>query len=164
MLCKNCKRGYVMPERDSDHYKCRACGQMYTSTAFHTAKAPPPPDPHTLQYDPIPSAPADDAFIKQISEKRDTLLDALIGESFKRDTEQATEQASSLPPHPKETIHVLYQGSPLCRFTSDRPVDWPKGHTWIPLAEDMEHVALPSNAACKACFMAGTDLYKKLFK
>jgi hypothetical protein len=39
-------------------------------------------------------------------------------------------------------IHVLHQGSPLCHFTSGRPVDWPKGHEWVSLDAFKQHASI----------------------
>lgn len=30
-------------------------------------------------------------------------------------------------------VHVLHYGLPLCRFTTDLPIDWPHGHKWVGL-------------------------------
>lgn len=32
-----------------------------------------------------------------------------------------------------KTVHVMHQGSVLCKNVKGRPVDWPKGHEWVPL-------------------------------
>lgn len=29
-------------------------------------------------------------------------------------------------------IHGLHYGYPLCRFTWEKPNDWPNGHVWAP--------------------------------
>ena len=32
---------------------------------------------------------------------------------------------------PTTTVHVLFEGLPICRFTSELPDKWPAGHRWI---------------------------------
>jgi hypothetical protein len=29
------------------------------------------------------------------------------------------------------TVHALFQGFPLCRFTTQVPAKWPEGHRWV---------------------------------
>lgn len=31
----------------------------------------------------------------------------------------------------KPTVHILYQGLPRCRFSTDVPRDWPDRHKWV---------------------------------
>lgn len=36
----------------------------------------------------------------------------------------------------KEYIHGLLGGMPLCGFSTDLPVNWPEGHTWVPTTDE----------------------------
>jgi hypothetical protein len=75
---------------------------------------------------------------------------------------QAADSNGSLPEAPiKEITHVLYHGAPLCAFTADRPCDWPKGHWWVPLAEDMKDKRIDN--ICKACNPVALKLAQELF-
>lgn len=33
------------------------------------------------------------------------------------------------------TVHVLYHGRPLCRFSELVPGEWPAGNTWLALGQ-----------------------------
>lgn len=35
------------------------------------------------------------------------------------------------------TVHILYQGQSLCRFSKEIPANWPDGHTFVG-AEDKD--------------------------
>jgi len=53
----------------------------------------------------------------------------------------------------KKTIHVLYQGQPLCGFSPTVPRDWPKGHLWVGM-EDIK------DANCSVCKTRAKKLEK----
>lgn len=47
------------------------------------------------------------------------------------------------------TVHILARGLPRCRFSTDVPRDWPKGHKWVSDAD-------ADQATCQACLDATT--------
>lgn len=47
-------------------------------------------------------------------------------------------------------IHILHLGLPLCGFTRDLPVAWPKGHAWVSLLTVKEGFTNPNR--CRACW------------
>lgn len=56
----------------------------------------------------------------------------------------------------EEILHILHRGSPLCGFSRERPVDWPKGHVWLSVEAQNERDA--SN--CIECIEAWQQLPK----
>lgn len=42
------------------------------------------------------------------------------------------------------TVHILYQGLPRCRFSTEVPRDWPEGHQWVSDAD-------ADQATCQEC-------------
>lgn len=57
---------------------------------------------------------------------------------------------------PEEVVHVVHQGSPLCRFTSLPPHEWPEGHYQIRYCE--ENLKVPVFHGCGDCFRAARKL------
>jgi len=56
-----------------------------------------------------------------------------------------------------KTIHVLRQGSPLCRFSGKVPRDWPQKHVWVGF-NDVSLKALSKNPwRCEPCFAIAVD-------
>ena len=44
------------------------------------------------------------------------------------------------------TVHALWHGFPLCRFSLSVPASWPDNHFWISAAD-----ADPSEVTCRRC-------------
>lgn len=49
----------------------------------------------------------------------------------------------------QERTHILHQGSPICRFSRERPQDWPKGHYWVSMQAFTEGATIN----CDPCSM-----------
>ena len=45
----------------------------------------------------------------------------------------------------KKIIHILHEGFTLCKFSSEVPRDWPKGHIWVGIGEGISY------ATCVNC-------------
>lgn len=60
---------------------------------------------------------------------------------------------------PEEVVHIVHQGSPLCKFTSLPPHEWPKGHYQIRFCEENRHVGVFHG--CSDCFRAARLLTSK---
>lgn len=50
------------------------------------------------------------------------------------------------PPGPYP-VHILHEGSPLCRFAPPNPSRWPEGHAWVRMGEP--------GATCAGCLAGG---------
>jgi hypothetical protein len=53
------------------------------------------------------------------------------------------------------TVHILYEGLPLCGFSTTVPRDWPEGHRWVTIEDRTplsEHGNVDADAQrCKVC-------------
>lgn len=64
-------------------------------------------------------------------------------------------------PEGEQHTHVLDGGLPLCKFSTQPPQNWPAGHYWVPLAEDMREVSISGQTACKECFARALEEFAK---
>jgi hypothetical protein len=46
-------------------------------------------------------------------------------------------------------VHLLLYGLPRCRFSTEVPAAWPKGHKWVPKPEDLK--LKEGEKACAEC-------------
>lgn len=53
-------------------------------------------------------------------------------------------------------VHVLYYGSPLCRFMQGVPGEWPEGHQWVSYRDTSVRTA----ANCEECLIRFEALSK----
>jgi len=64
-------------------------------------------------------------------------------------------------PKPKYGVrplaHILNYGRPVCGFSDAYPIDWPRGHTWVPKTE-------VGSATCVECLARyAKDVSPRLF-
>lgn len=55
---------------------------------------------------------------------------------------------------PSHTVHILFQGLPRCRFSTQVPRDWPEGHKWVSDAD-------ADLATCHGCLQDAAVVPKK---